>query len=90
MNGTLISKNSFLQSNHRCIVVEGTSNTTISGNIGYQTFGDCIYIGLESQSNLVTKNLISDTIKLNNIANGFVNLYGPNDFAHNVAVGGER
>jgi len=90
VNSILISKNTFRQSNHKCIVVEGTSNIIISGNIGYQTFGECIYMGVQSHSNLVTGNLISDARKLNGIATGFANWYGPNDFTHNIAVGGER
>ena len=97
---SVITKNSFRQSNHRCIAVEGTSNITISGNTGYKTFGHCIYMGFESHSNQVIRNLVSDTRKISGdqvipnekdgSAAGFWNYYGPNDLIQNVAVGGER
>ena len=77
----MVSRNSFRQSHQRCIVVEGTSNLTMSENIGYQTHGHCIYIGYQSRFNKVTKNLVSDTKVVNNAI-------GPNDFTNNIAVGG--
>ncbi len=61
LEGTLISRNSFRQSNQRCISIEGTSNVTVSHNIGYRTSGHCIYIGYQSQYNSITNNLVSDT-----------------------------
>lgn len=100
IDGTLISKNSFDQSNHRCVSVEGTSNVIISDNIGYKTNGHCIHIGFQSESNLITNNLVSDTkaIKTSNTLSGesdnypaaFIGRFHPNDFTHNIAVAGER
>ena len=100
VEGTLISRNSFRQSNQRCVVIEGTSNITISHNVGYETNGHCIYIGFESVSNLITKNLVSDTKyisyqeRLHDESDyspcAFINRYNPNDYISNIAVAGER
>ena len=59
--GTSVSRNTIRNSNHRCIVVDGTSNATITANIAYDTAGHCFYFGHESVDNLVTKNLGSRT-----------------------------
>ena len=100
MEGTLVSRNSFRQSNHRCVVLEGTSNVTVSHNIGYQTDGHCIYVGYESRANFITENLVSD---INYISwsyrisgetdynpSAFLVQYGPNDLINNIAVASER
>ena len=100
VTGTQVSRNSFRQSNQRCIVVEGTSNIAITDNIGYQTNGHCIYIGFNSKFNVISNNLVSDT-KLISYSDrlpyetdynpgAFLNWYSPNDFTKNIAVGGER
>jgi parallel beta-helix repeat protein len=94
----VVSRNSFRQSHQRCIVVEGTSNLTMSENVGYQTHGHCIYIGYQSRFNKVTKNLVSDTKVVNNAISGevdnfpcaFFTRFGPNDLTNNIAVGGIR
>ena len=97
MAGTLVSRNSFRQSNHRCIAVEGTSNLTISHNIGYQTSGHCVYIGYQSRFNVIKQNLVSGTKRVDRIADetddyptAFFNWYNPNDFIGNIAVASER
>ncbi len=60
IEGTLISGNSIRGSYNRCIVIDGTSNITISENVGYFNKGHCVYIGFESMDNLIEGNLVSD------------------------------
>ena len=67
MEGTLIDRNSFRESNQRCISVEGSSNVTISHNTAYKNKGHCIYIGFESESNLIANNLVSDMLDIDTI-----------------------
>ena len=99
IENTLVSRNSFRYSNQRCVVVEGTSNVTISHNVAYQTFGHCIYLGYQSESNLIGNNLVSDTKsvgshqingKTDNNPGSFLNWYNPNDYMYNIAVAGQR
>ncbi len=131
MDGTLISRNAFLQSNQRCISIEGSSNITIDRNIGkyaissfnkflvistehpfsfkpvdnitgkgYQSHGHCIYIGYNALSNIVERNLVSDTkhiswsdrldFETDYHPAAFLSWYPPNDFTHNIAVASER
>ena len=47
LEGSSISKNSF-HDNWRCIVIDGTSNVTISNNVGHRNNGHCIFIGSQS------------------------------------------
>ena len=73
---------------------------TISHNIGYQSYGHCIYIGYQSASNLIAYNLVSDTRSVpgyhqipgetDSQSGAFLNWYHPNDYMHNVAVAGQR
>ena len=67
MEGTLIDRNSFRESNQRCISVEGSSNVTISHNTAYKNKGHCIYIGFESAPNLIANNLVSDMLDIDTI-----------------------
>lgn len=39
VKGTSISRNSIRNSNHRCIVMDGTSNATIAANVAHDTAG---------------------------------------------------
>ena len=100
VDGTLISRNSFRQSNQRCVVIEGTSNVTVSDNIAYEALGHCMYIGYESEDNLIANNLVS---AIQNIGYGsrlpgesdyyscaYKNYYNPNDYVSNIAVAGPR
>ncbi len=66
--GTSVSRNSIRNSNHRCIVFDGTSNATISSNVAHDTAGHCYYFGHETVDNLVAKNIGSRTN--NNISYG--------------------
>lgn len=100
VDGTIVSKNSFDQSNQRCVSVEGTSNVTISDNIGFKTKGHCIYIGYQSESNVITNNLVSDTENMksqhvlvgesDDFSGAFVNKFHPNEYTGNIAVAGAR
>ena len=100
MEGTLIDRNSFRESNQRCVSIEGTSNVTISQNVAHKARGHCIYVGFESESNVITNNLVSDTKGFSSSyalsgendrhACAFVNLYHPNHYEHNMAVAAER
>ncbi len=60
IEGTKISSNSIHHSFMRIISIEGTSNVTISHNVGYRNIGIGIRVGDEEQDNLVEYNLISD------------------------------
>ena len=100
VHGTVVSENSFRSSNHRCVVVEGTTNLTISHNIGHQTNGHCIYLGYESKSNLIMNNLVSDTkhiswhdrldYETDYHPGAFLNWYGPNEYVDNIAIASEK
>ncbi len=81
--GTSISRNSIHHSNHRCIVVEGTSNATISSNVAYETAGHCYWFGHESMDNLVTNNIGSRTnnnINWNKRLSGKLHIIDPLSF----------
>jgi len=96
LEGSSISKNSF-HDNWRCIVIDGTSNVTISNNVGHRNNGHCIFIGSQSQDNIIEKNFISQTksISYHNKWPGyddynsaaFKNEYSPNIYLKNVAFG---
>ena len=100
MEGTSITCNSFRGLNQQCISVEETSNATISHNIGYKTNGHCIYIGFDSESNMIRDNLVSETLDISddnalsgetdNAACAFVSRYNPNHYRDNVVVAAAR
>ena len=52
VEGTLVSKNSIIDSNQRCIVIHGTHNVTLEWNIGYNNFGHCFFLedGIEQDN----------------------------------------
>ncbi len=60
IEGTQITANSIRSSNSRCIVIDGTSNVTISSNVAAMNMGHCIYVGFESMDNLIEHNFVSD------------------------------
>ena len=100
VEGTSISRNSFRHSHQRCVSIEGTSNVTINHNVGYETRGHCIYIGYESQNNLITSNLVSITKYISWSYRidweddyhpcAYKNQHNPNDYESNIAVAGEK
>jgi parallel beta-helix repeat protein len=59
--GTSIARNSIRNSNHRCIVVEGSSNITIEANVAHDTAGHCYYIGSDARDNTLLSNIGSRT-----------------------------
>lgn len=63
VEGTKIDKNTILRSNMRCISIQGTGNATVSNNIAVRNSGHCIYVGYESQDNLIQGNFVSHTSK---------------------------
>jgi len=95
--GTDISFNSFHNSNHRCIVLEGSHNITVSSNVGVGNSGHCVYIDWNSRDNVINGNFVSDTRAISqtklisgsddNYASGFYSKNGPNTFTNNIAVG---
>jgi len=97
VEGTRIDKNTILRSNMRCIAIQGTGNATVSNNIAALNKGHCIYVGFESQDNLIQGNLVSETTRiswqdrvspeLDDYCAAFRNRYGPNDYIANKAVG---
>ncbi len=64
IEGTKISANTISGSHSRCIVVDGTSNVTVSNNVATTNKGHCIYVGFESMNNLIEGNLVSDTLEV--------------------------
>lgn len=74
VEGTSLSRNSFRQSNMRCISVDGTANATIVGNVGAEISGHCYYFSHESADNMVVGNLASNMdnrVNWNNRINGY-------------------
>ena len=57
VSGTKISRNSIVDSNHRCIVIDGTSDVLIEENVAYDTAGHCFVVGFESSNNSLIRNL---------------------------------
>ena len=99
--GTKISKSVFRKPNHRCISVEGTSNLTLSDNIGFHPSGHCFFIGYQSAHNVIDHNLVTkskfiqhadalSTETDHRFPAAFINLENPNHYTNNVAVAGER
>lgn len=66
--GTSIARNSIRNSNHRCIVIEGSSNITVEANVAYDTAGHCYFVDHDSTDNTLLHNIGSRTN--NNIYNG--------------------
>ena len=98
--GTSIARNSIRNSNHRCIVIEGSSNITVEANIAYDTAGHCYYVGTDATDNSLLHNIGSRTngnIYWGNHLSGesdysraTFQLYNPrNDYIGNVAAGGD-
>lgn len=97
LEGTEISMNSFYKSNHRCIVIEGSSNITINDNVGVGNVGHCMYQGPNARDNTIRRNFVSETTGIpwnQHIAGstdyhaaGFYNWNGPNDYFDNISVG---
>jgi len=95
--GTYIAKNAIVDSNHRGIVVEGSSNISIFDNVAYNVSGHAFYVGDQSQSNVFERNIGSQTktISYSNTISGendysaaaFYSRYPPNSFLGNVASG---
>jgi len=58
VEGTVISKNSIIDSNQRCIVIHDSHNITLEQNIGFNNFGHCFFLedGIE-QDNTFNYNL---------------------------------
>ena len=83
--GTSISRNTIRQSENRCISLDGVSNTTIAGNVAYDTAAQCYVIGYEAEDNLLLNNIGSKgnnvdsdywrmtTFQYKNPANAFIN-----------------
>ena len=61
VNGTSIARNSIRDSNHRCIVLEGTSNAVVDANVAHDTAGHCYFVGYQAMGNTISNNLGSRT-----------------------------
>ena len=59
--GTSIARNSIRNSNHRCIVIEGSSNITVEANVAFNTSGHCFYVGSDARDNTLMYNIGSRT-----------------------------
>lgn len=94
--GTEITWNSFHKSNHRCIVLEGSHNIIVSGNVGVSNSGHCVFLDWNSRDNTVSGNYVSDTRAIESedtipessdrYAAAFYSKNGPNSFTNNIAV----
>eukprot|EP00804_Cyclotella_cryptica_P014145 CCRYP_005584-RA/>CCRYP_005584-RA protein AED:0.03 eAED:0.03 QI:259/1/1/1/0.94/0.9/20/117/3951 len=98
--GTSIARNAIRNSNHRCIVLEGTSNITVEANVAYNTAGHCFYVGSDARDNSLLYNIGSrtnDAIVWGKQLSGesdqdraTFQLYNPrNDYIGNVAAGSD-
>jgi len=95
VTGTYIAKNSIVDSNHRGIVVEGTSNVSIFDNVAVNVSGHAFYVGDQSQSNVFERNLASQTKTMSTTLSGendndaaaFFSRFPPNSFISNMASG---
>lgn len=98
--GTSIARNSIRNSNHRCIVIEGSSNITVEANVAYDTAGHCYYVGHDATDNSLFHNIGSRTngdiywgkhlSGESDYSRATFQLYNPrNDYIGNVAAGGE-
>jgi hypothetical protein len=97
VNGSYIAKNVIIDSNHRGIVIDGTSNVTIFDNICLNVSGHAFYVGDHSHGNIFEHNLgsqtnrISSSVKIpvenDDDAAAFYSRFPPNSFISNVAAG---
>ena len=97
VDGTLIAKNSIVDSNHRGIAVEGTSDVSIYDNVAVNVSGHAFYVGDQSWNNVLERNLGSQTKAIGNSitlsgendydAAAFFSRFPPNSFISNVASG---
>jgi len=95
--GTSIAKNAIVDSNHRGIVIEGSSDVSIYDNFAYNVSGHAFYVGDQSQNNVFESNLGSQTktIGYSSTISGendydaaaFFVRFPPNSFVSNVASG---
>ena len=62
VDGSLVSKNSIVDSNQRCIVIQGTHKVTVEHNVAYNNYGHCFVLqdGIE-QDNHFNYNLGAET-----------------------------
>jgi len=100
VNGTLIAKNSIVDSNHRGVVIEGTSNALIFDNVAVSVSGHAFYVGDQSQNNVFERNLGSQTMTIDRTitisgendydAAAFFSRFPPNSFISNVASGNKE
>jgi len=99
LDGSKISKNSIVDSFHRGIVVEGTSNLTLSQNIGVLNQGHFFYCRYSCEANDFIENLVSQTkdISRDDTLSGqtdydacaFFIRVPNNNFYGNIAAGGD-
>ena len=61
VNGTYIAKNATVDSNHRGIAIEGSSDVYVYDNVAVNVSGHAFYIGDQSQNNVLERNLGSQT-----------------------------
>jgi len=95
--GTSIAKNAIIGSNHRGIVIEGSSNISIYDNIAVTVSGHAFYVGDQSHNNFFERNLGSQTKTISKYitlydendydAAAFFSRCPPNNFVSNVASG---
>jgi len=74
--GTSIAKNAIISSNHRGIVIEGSSDVAIYDNVAVATSGHAFYVGDQSQNNIFERNLGSQTKAISK----YITVYGENDY----------
>jgi len=89
-----------MNSQQRCIVIDGASNITVYDNVGVNTYGHCFYAGFQSEDNLFERNLASQIKSISwsktiegesdYYAAAFYSRFAPNSFVNSVAAGNQN
>jgi hypothetical protein len=100
IDGSQISNNSFRNSNNWNVVLEGTSNVKLAGNIMHKVNGHGFYTGFGSSNNLFYENLVSNSMNMyvnqkavddeSSFASSFFNGPSHNHYIRNVASASEK
>lgn len=91
-----MSKNSIMKSQQRCVVIDGSSNMTLSENVANEYIGQCFYFGPNATDISILNNYASNGkgkgggLSDDNQGTSFRQINGPNNFDGNVAIGNDH
>lgn len=91
-----MSKNSIMKSQQRCVVIDGSSNMTLSENVANEFIGQCFYFGPNATDISILNNYASNGkgkgggLSDDNQGTSFRQINGPNNFDGNVAIGNDH